>query len=213
MKHHSAVGALLVAAVALSACSSGPADPAASPSSGPASSGTSAPASSSAAAAPSGDKVTAWAEAYCGLVGGYALGLKAYQEKHVQLPNVTDVVERNKAQLAAFTEFISKLEIDFKAAEGEFEKVGVPLPGAEELHGEVAEMLDQVNGQLGQAKQQVAALDPNDPDFEQAVSGAGGLDGASALLAHGEKVSGVPELEQAMTTAPKCVEIQRQIGG
>ncbi|ACU34256.1 hypothetical protein KCV87_19095 [Actinosynnema pretiosum subsp. pretiosum] len=213
MKHHSAVGALLVAAVALSACSSGPTDPAASPSSGTSSSGASASASSSAAAAPSGDKVTAWVEAYCGLVGGYALGLKAYQEKHVQLPTTTDVAERNKAQLAAFTELVSGLQTDFKAAEGELGKVGVPLSGAEELHGEIIEVLGRVNGQLGQAKQQVAALDPHDPDFAQAVSQAGGLEAASALLAHGEKVSGVPELEQAMNTAPKCVEIQRQIGG
>ncbi|GAA2672400.1 MULTISPECIES: hypothetical protein [Actinosynnema] len=211
MKHHSAVGALLVAAVALSACSSGPTDPAAPPSSG-----TSAPASatsSGTAAAPPGDKVTTWVEAYCGLVGGYALGLQAYQEKHTQLPAITDVVERNKAQLAAFTQLVSGLETDFTAAEGELAKIGVPLAGAEELHAEIIEVLGKVNDQLGKAEQQVAALDPEDPDFAQAVSQAGGLDAASALLAHGEKVSAVPELEQAMNTAPKCVEIQRKIGG
>ncbi|MFD7652721.1 hypothetical protein ACFV4N_01925 [Actinosynnema sp. NPDC059797] len=92
------------------------------------------------------------------------------------------------------------------------EEMGAPSADAQELHDEVVKFFNDSGETLTQVNEELAALDPNDPEFATKLEQLGGDQAdPSKLQEQVKKLQDDPELGEAFKKAPQCVEMTEML--
>ncbi|MEU4801138.1 hypothetical protein [Actinosynnema sp. NPDC023587] len=116
---------------------------------------------------------------------------------------------------AEIQEFADKSGKSFAEAGRKLADLGAPSTGAQALHDELVKFFDDSAKTWVQASEEVAKLDPNDPEFTTKIGELGGSE-TSTANDQIKKLTSDPELAEAYRKAPACVALadkMKTLGG
>ncbi|MFC6088082.1 hypothetical protein [Saccharothrix lopnurensis] len=205
LKRRVAVAGALAAVLMTAACGG-------SGSSGSASgSSTAAAATTTTTAAADADPVE-WAGTFCEGIGPTVEGvmnlLKTMFEGGAEDPAV---------QKKALLDYSGPAGKSLTEAGAKLEEMGAPSADSQELHDELVKFFSDSGVTLTQVNEELATLDPNDPEFATKLEQLGGDQAdPSRLQEQVKKLQNDPVLGEAFKQAPQCVqmtEMLKSLGG
>ncbi|MEU4445155.1 hypothetical protein AB0K14_02675 [Actinosynnema sp. NPDC050801] len=201
MKHRVALAGVFAAVLVTSACGGG------SSSSGSGSSTAAATTTTAANADP-----VKWTGTFCDGLGPTIEGvmnlLKTMFEGGAEDPAL------QKTAMLDYTSNAGKALTDSGA---QLEELGAPSPETQQLHDELVKFFQDSGEELKKVNTELAALDPNDPEFSTKLGELGGDQAdPSKLQEQIKKLQEDPKLAEAFKQAPQCVKMAdalKSLGG
>lgn len=198
LKRRAAVAGVLSAALVTAACGGG---------SGSSASGSSSTAATTTTTAAANADPVEWAGTFCEGIGPTVEGvmnlLKTMFEGGAEDPAV---------QKKALLDYSGPAGKSLTDAGEKLEGMGAPSADAQELHDEVVKFFNDSGKTLTQVNEELAALDPNDPEFATKLEQLGGDQAdPSKLQEQVKKLQDDPELGEAFKKAPQCVEMTEML--
>ncbi|WP_367133216.1 hypothetical protein [Saccharothrix sp. HUAS TT1] len=90
--------------------------------------------------------------------------------------------------------------------------LGAPSAEAQQLHDELVKFFQDSGEELGKANTELAALDPNDPEFSTKLGELGGDQAEpSKLQEQIKKLQEDPKLAEAFQKAPQCAKMAESL--
>ncbi|GAA1264482.1 hypothetical protein [Saccharothrix xinjiangensis] len=199
LKRRAAVAGVLSAALVTAACGGGSGSSASG-------SGSSTATTTSTTASASADPVE-WAGTFCEGIGPTVEGvmnlLKTMFEGGAEDPAV---------QKQALLDYSGPAGKSLTDAGEKLEEMGAPSADTQQLHDELVKFFNDSGETLTQVNDELAALDPNDPEFATKLEQLGGDQAdPSKLQEQVKKLQDDPELGEAFKQAPQCVEMTEML--
>ncbi|WP_433267524.1 hypothetical protein ACQPZF_01720 [Actinosynnema sp. CS-041913] len=198
MKHRIALAGVFAAVLVTAACSG---------SAGSSGTSSAAPTSTTTSAAASADPVK-WAGTFCAGISPTIEGVLELLQ--VMLGGETDPA----AQKQALLDYATKSGTSMAEAGAKLEDLGAPSPDTQALHDELVKFFTDSGKSLNTASEELAKLDPNDPEFATKLEQLGGDEAdPSKLQEQIKKLQDDPKLGAAFKEAPECVAMSEKLKG
>lgn len=146
-----------------------------------------------------------WTGAFCAGISPTLTGILEL------LGGMAEFAEDPKAMQTALLKYADTSAKAMTDAKEKLEKLGAPGADAKELHDELVKFFGDSGKSLVDVSKQVAALDPNDPEFATKLEATGGDEiDPKKLQEQSKKLQEDPKYKDAFAKAPECVEMQKK---